>query len=43
MPACPWKGDKEDAWERFAILFSFKVVNQQHSPIKAIPGPRGMC
>lgn len=28
MPACPEKGDKEDMCKRFAVLFTFKVVNQ---------------
>lgn len=28
MPARPEKGDKEDMCKRFAVLFTFKVVNQ---------------
>lgn len=28
MPACPEKGDKEDMCKRFAVLLTFKVVNQ---------------
>lgn len=28
MPACLKKGDKEDMCKRFAVLFTFEVVNQ---------------
>lgn len=28
VPACPEKGDKEDMCKTFAVLFTFKVVNQ---------------